>query len=261
MTLASLECSAVVERLIGGERPGSDAQLSEHVGSCLTCFRTASDLRGLPQLREQLMRAQREVEMPDPGEAFWSSFPKGVTAAWAAREGRTVAMRAAEAPAAAPPGLRQRLSAWTAAAWAWLQQPVPAACAGAVCSAIIVVLVTRPTAAPETRSFSPVSEVPSDSDPQVSMTAGGLVLGGAIDDSIKDLDVGELRALRTELQHSMEEVTGAAGKTQARAQAQAQGRSLVDGQAESSPTALSDDLDELNEAGLAVLAENLEGPI
>jgi hypothetical protein len=91
------------------------------------------------------------------------------------------------------------------------------------------------------------------------MTAGGLVLGGGIDDTIKDLDVGELQALRSELEASL--ASGAVDK-QMFGQAPGQQRQqLADGQAESSPTALSDELDELNEAGLTVLAENLGDPI
>jgi hypothetical protein len=263
MTRTSLECSAVVERLISGERPGSDPQLGEHVGSCLSCFRTAADLRGLPQLREQLLRAQGQL--PDPGEAFWKTFPADVSVAWERSQQQSAPPQVAgTAPA---PGLRERLTAGWESAWAWVRLPVPAACAGALSAAVIMVL-----AMPALRGRAPETAQPRgavvsgtfadrDQDPTVSMTVGGLVLGGTIDDSIKDLDVGQLRVLRSTLEASMSNGDGDATQVQAQPQAEARGRALADGQAESGPTALSDDLDELSEAGLAVLAENLGGPI
>jgi hypothetical protein len=262
MSSPSLECGAVVERLIGGERASSDPQLHEHVSSCLGCFRTAADLRGLPQLREQLLRAQQQQnnEMRDPGEAFWASFPAKVSAAWEQRQREA-------APEVAPaPTLKARFASWVTATMTWLQPRAPAALAGAVCAAIVVALVTRPGSVPEVRvATGPAESGPksTDSDATLSMTAGGLVLGGAIDDSIKDLDVGALLALRSKLQKSLEsemEPTAEPGAPATVGKA-IRGSSLADGQAESSGTALSDDLDELSETGLAVLAENLEGPI
>src|SRR4030095_8706841 len=104
----------VEARVLEGVRAQDDPALAAHLGSCLRCFRTASELRELARIEGFLRGAPGDV---DPGEAFWQSFPGRVADAWAA---------AALPPVAAPPSLWQRLSAW-------LLLPVPAAASGGLC--------------------------------------------------------------------------------------------------------------------------------
>ena len=118
-------CDAVEARVLGGARAADDPELAAHLGSCLRCFRAATELRDLPRL-EGLLRAAPDAA--DPGEAFWQSFPARVTDAW------VIASRPV-APVAAP-SLGQRLAAW-------LRQPLPAACAGAACASVIVYLLVH----------------------------------------------------------------------------------------------------------------------
>ena len=76
--------------------------------------------------------------------------------------------------------------------------------------------------------------------------AGSLLPGGAMDDSLKELDVDQLWALRAGLERTLATTfaRGSAGD--------------ADEPAESNPTALSDELEELDDAGLAMLSQNLE---
>jgi hypothetical protein len=122
----NLPCEAAEARLVGGARPGDDPALAAHLGSCLRCFRTATELRDVPRL-EALLRAGRpEV---DPGERFWESFPARVTGAW----------QSSHAP---KPSFAQRLAGW-------MRLPGPAAFAGAACAAGVVYLLVRgPVEAP-----------------------------------------------------------------------------------------------------------------
>jgi len=41
-------CQAIEDRLLEGEKLAGHPELVEHVGSCLECFRTMSELRELP---------------------------------------------------------------------------------------------------------------------------------------------------------------------------------------------------------------------
>jgi hypothetical protein len=114
------ECAAMEARVLGGERPHEDAALAAHLGSCLRCFRAASELRDLPRLEGLLRSTPPEG---DPGEAFWNSFPARVADAWQASQ-----VLAPAVPAA---------SLW--GRWlGWLRLPVPAALAGAACAGALV---------------------------------------------------------------------------------------------------------------------------
>jgi hypothetical protein len=266
-TAPGLECEtvqeALIERMLDGERLAGDPALAEHVGSCLRCFRMAGDLRGLPRLREQMRAANSE---PDPGAAFWNGFPEQVAAAWAAT--RTAGAEAVPARTRTA-SLATRTRAAFAQLRAWLQMPVPAACAGALGAAVLVVLATR--APSGERPGIPVGEIAGvvagtpalrESEVSASLNAGGLVLGGGIDDSIKDLGVEELRRLRRGLEQTMaSEAMDRASATVAAGALTVPGGFLIEGQAESRTTAISEELDELDDNGLAVLAENLGGPI
>lgn len=116
-------CSDVEARLVTGARPGEDPMLAEHIGTCLRCFRTASELRDLPRLEALL---HQNAALPDPGETFWSSFPSQAADAWEASQ------RGAEP---APPLWRRVRD--------WFRMPVPAALAGAAVAAVVVALAVR----------------------------------------------------------------------------------------------------------------------
>ncbi len=77
-------CEQMEGKLIQGTRPGDDSELARHIGSCLRCFRTASEMRDVPALTTLL-----RVEAPeDPGPAFWARFPTNVAHAWEASRAR-----------------------------------------------------------------------------------------------------------------------------------------------------------------------------
>ena len=103
---AERSCEEITDRLVGGVRATDDAEIAAHLGSCLRCFRLASELREVGRLASDLKAA---AAAPDPGEAFWASFPARVAAA------AMPASRGAAAP-----------SAWARLA-AFLRRPLPAA--------------------------------------------------------------------------------------------------------------------------------------
>jgi hypothetical protein len=121
-------CDEITLRLIEGVRAADDAEIGRHLGTCLRCFRVASDLRELPQLTAQLREAH---SFDDPGERFWASFPERVSVAYL------------------PPAQPERSSLWTRLV-ALLRFPVPAALASAAASALLVLVVVhhRQPAAP-----------------------------------------------------------------------------------------------------------------
>ncbi|HEY0705805.1 MAG TPA: hypothetical protein VGG33_03365 [Polyangia bacterium] len=251
----ALACSDVVERLIGGERPSSDPALSEHVGSCLPCFRTAGDLRGLPTLRRQLQEA--EGELPDPGAAFWASFPNQVAIAWEQQQDAAAAPSTVTSASTVTPGPVVRAPAragrreWIARAIDWLRLPVPAAGAGALAAVALVGVAlqgepTRETANPMVGGAE-VATAGVES-PSESFATSSRESVAAADEALRELDVNGLQKLQAELERSLAEGV--------RARPLAEGdESMSTGTTD--PAALSEDLDELNEAGLAVLAENL----
>jgi hypothetical protein len=123
---ADQACADVALRLIGGELPAQDPELAAHVGSCLRCFRTASEMRDLPQIATLL----REERPTDPPDAFWAGFPAVVGRAWAARN--------------------QRLSRWQRAI-RWLgsvRLPIPAAMATGVAAGVLIVALLGRIRAP-----------------------------------------------------------------------------------------------------------------
>jgi hypothetical protein len=132
------ECEQIALRLIGGERPSDDAALASHVGSCLRCFRVASEIREVPRIAALLRRD--EPAEADPGEAFWARFPGVVGAAFERRGGQ-------EAPVAATPVVKG-VSIWQRVV-GWFRLPIPAAFGGAaVAAALALVLVSRPPRTP-----------------------------------------------------------------------------------------------------------------
>lgn len=126
---AERRCDEVTQVLIEGVRPADDAAFAAHVGTCLRCFRVASDLRELPHLESLLHEG---VALDDPGERFWAAFPA----------------RVAAAAFPAPSRWRRLLE--------WLRSPVPAALAGAAASALLVLAAVHHRRVP-----GPVGQAPA----------------------------------------------------------------------------------------------------
>jgi hypothetical protein len=128
-------CEGWLDRIVtiaaSGRSPIEDAEVAEHVGSCLACFRVVSELRDLPAV-EAALRAEPAGE--DPGEAFWRRFPGDVGAAW----------DRARAPRP------NRAASAVRTLGAWLRRPLPAAFVGATATAAVALVVaTRPAHRPE----------------------------------------------------------------------------------------------------------------
>ncbi len=226
----ALDCATVAERLVSGERPGNEAALAEHVGSCLGCFRTANDLKSLPQLRRQMLEAADQL--PDPGAAFWANFPAEVTAAWQ--------------PTAAGEAPVSRRRSWDVVLQdfgAWLRRPVPAAMGGALAAAAIILVALSP----RERGDGPGSPTAIVSGEAPTLGQGSnLVPGGVLDDQLGELDIASLETLQAGLERTFSD--------------DFRGRTLgeTDEGAASQAASLSDELEELNVAGLAALSANLE---
>jgi len=74
-------CTRVLERLVDEGEVGSDRVLAEHLGSCVTCFRTSTELRDAPRVAEALRAAAAAASSPAPGEGFWNDLAVRTTAA------------------------------------------------------------------------------------------------------------------------------------------------------------------------------------
>lgn len=72
-------CGQVLDRLVEGDDLSGDRLLSEHLGSCVTCFRALTQLRDTPRLAEAL-RAEAPV-VPPPNDRFWDDLAARTTAA------------------------------------------------------------------------------------------------------------------------------------------------------------------------------------
>jgi hypothetical protein len=148
MNGSSHSCDEIALRLIGGERPADDAALASHVGSCLRCFRVASEIRDVPRIAALLREADGEDGQVDPGEAFWSQLPESLGAAFEQRHPDRFAAVIA---------LPERSSAWRRVT-DWFRLPIPAAFGGAaVAAALALVLVHKPqpVVAPALQALEP----------------------------------------------------------------------------------------------------------
>jgi len=74
-------CTRVLERLVDEGEVGSDRVLAEHLGSCVTCFRTSIELRDAPRVAEALRAAAAAAPSPAHGEGFWNDLAIRTTAA------------------------------------------------------------------------------------------------------------------------------------------------------------------------------------
>jgi hypothetical protein len=147
MNGSSHSCDEIALRIIGGERPADDAALASHVGSCLRCFRVASEIRDVPRIAA-LLRAEDGDGQTDPGESFWARLPETLGAAFDQRHPERSAIVVA---------LPERSSAWRRVT-AWFRLPIPAAFGGAaVAAALALVLVHQPppVVAPALQALEP----------------------------------------------------------------------------------------------------------
>jgi hypothetical protein len=97
----TLLCARVLDRLVEGSDLGGDRLdplLSEHLGSCVTCFRALTELRDAPRMAEAL-RAEAPV-LPHPNDRFWDDLAVRTTAAaqTVLDEALHAPLRGAEAP-------------------------------------------------------------------------------------------------------------------------------------------------------------------
>jgi hypothetical protein len=174
-------CEEIALRLIGGERAARDGALAEHVGSCLRCFRTASDLREVPRIEALLREGAADA---DPGPAFWARFPTAVADAWE---------RAAAAPAepAAPSTPMPGRISWIRHLPSWLRLPLPAALAGAAVAGALVYLAVHAPPPPAPRA---AAAVPAAADDPWSR-------GEEVDpDTLAGLDLEQLLSLLEEVE-------------------------------------------------------------
>src|ERR1700690_459197 len=72
-------CARVFERLIDEGGVGADRVLAEPLGSCVTCFRTLTELRDAPRVADALREASSA--QPAPSERFWEDLAVRTTAA------------------------------------------------------------------------------------------------------------------------------------------------------------------------------------
>jgi hypothetical protein len=72
-------CGRVFDRLVDGADLGADPVLSEHLGSCVTCFRAMTELRDAPRVAEALRADAPSVPRAD--DPFWDKLAARTTAA------------------------------------------------------------------------------------------------------------------------------------------------------------------------------------
>jgi hypothetical protein len=65
-------CARVFDRMIEHGDLGGEAALLDHAGSCMTCFRTLSELRDASRLKE-ILRAAPPAQPPG-GDPFWADL-------------------------------------------------------------------------------------------------------------------------------------------------------------------------------------------
>jgi hypothetical protein len=176
-------CARVFERLVEAGEVGADPVLSEHLGSCVTCFRTLTELRDVPRLAG-LLRETAPVA-PAADDRFWEALAARTTAAVAAAEARTASpsMQSSAAPT--------RRSEARGRPWASSFRGRVAITATAVAAAVAFAVVRRPPAGFATRT-------------QPAATSGAVVAAtrstgddeaGEVAADVADLDGTALRRL------------------------------------------------------------------
>ena len=64
-------CQRVWDRLVQGADVSGDAELGEHLGSCMTCYRALSELRDAPRIAAML---RGDAAAADKDERFWDQL-------------------------------------------------------------------------------------------------------------------------------------------------------------------------------------------
>jgi hypothetical protein len=265
---SALDCEAAIQRLVAchesGARPGDDAALAGHLGSCLGCFRAAADLKEVPRLSALLrQQAYDQAQTPaagQPGPAFWASLPAQLGVEFDRR--RTAG---AQTPATAKADTRPAMpSGESDTAWQrfvrWIRMPVPAAMAGAACATAVALVMTRPPTL-NTLGQLPVTTVGEDG--LAAETAGGLLgqddvafaQSGSVYDSVEELDATSLARVRDSFGSAVEEAL----TPQAQLAADDDDPGVGATSTAPNPATVSDDLDELDEQGLKALRAELRG--
>jgi hypothetical protein len=182
-------CAEIELRLVDGRPTAEDPVVAAHLRSCLRCFRTASELREVPQLAA-LLRQGREDEQPDPGELFWARFPRTVADAWERRQQK----------AAPQVGVWRRVGGL-------FRLPLPAALAGAAVAAVLVLALVRRTDLPPVSHLvsvpaaAPAPEVAPDEEGTASL------LGD--DDPLDVLDLADPKVVARMTARAEDEAVGA----------------------------------------------------
>jgi len=182
-------CAEIELRLVDGRPATEDPVVAAHLRSCLRCFRTATELREVPQLAA-LLRQGQDVEQPDPGELFWARFPRTVADAWERRQQK-----------AAP-----RVGVWRRVSGLF-QLPLPAALAGAAVAAVLVLALVRHPEAPRVSHLvtapvaAPAPEVASDEE------GTGSLLGD--DDPLDVLDLADPKVVARMTARAEDDALGA----------------------------------------------------
>jgi hypothetical protein len=254
-----IDCEAAIQRLVAchesGARPGDDAPLAAHLGSCLGCFRASADLKDVGRLAALLREAHDPAQSPgEPGSAFWASLPRQLGAEFDRR-------RTARAPR---PATASGEAAVSDTAWQrfvrWIRMPVPAAMAGAACATAVALVMTRPP------SLNPLGQLPVTTvgeDGVAAEAAAGLLgqddvafaQGGSVYDSVEELDATALARVRDSFGNAVEEAL----TPQARLAADDDDPGVGATSTAPNPATVSDDLDELDEQGLKALRAELRG--
>ncbi len=112
-------CGQVLDRLVEGGDLGGDSLLSEHLGSCVTCFRAMTELRDAPRVAEAL-RVETAALPPAQaglGDRFWDELAERTTdAALAALHAATPTSTTAPARARARRSAGSRMRIYSVAA-------------------------------------------------------------------------------------------------------------------------------------------------
>jgi hypothetical protein len=192
-------CGRVFDRLVEGADLGADPVLSEHLGSCVTCFRAMTELRDAPRVAEAL-RAEAPA-VPRADDRFWDELAARTTAAAeAALRGPTQVRREVPAPAPARPQARRSFFAGGAARGARVRiVSVAATLAAAAAGFMLVARRPLPATPGELAAGSGARVEQRSSEPQRPIeaalrTSADDVLTGTEAD-VAELDAGALRRL------------------------------------------------------------------
>lgn len=200
-------CARVFEGLMDDGDVGADRVLSEHLRSCVTCFRTLTELRDAPRLAEALRGATSAPQLV-PSDRFWEDLAVRTASAVSVAlsvEGAVVAAPSMLGSASRPPSatVGPRGHRW------WFSARTRAIVAATAVAAVATFAVVERRPAPVFSSRAAA--------PRASGSAGTLERAAPDDDSgeaaadIADLDGTALRRLLDRLRTHAPAVLTAAG--------------------------------------------------